>query len=66
MVQFGCWCKVHISGPRLCGFIVITFFVRNVVTDEILVDIAVPMEIAASAISLVWVFIQTTRDNQLS
>jgi hypothetical protein len=64
MVQFGCWCKVHISGPRLCLwlYIVITFFVGNVVTDEIPVDIAVPVEIAASAISLVWGFIQTTRD----
>ena len=55
--------------PLAPGFVaavslVITTIVGNVVTDVMPEDIAVPVEVAASAVSLVWGFIQTTRDNQ--
>lgn len=65
LVQFG---GVKFS-PLIPGFVaiislIVTSLVGNVVTDVIPEEIALPVELAACAISLVWGFVQTTRENE--
>lgn len=55
-----------LPGAVALASLLLKSIIGNVVTDVIPEDTALPVELGASVVSLVWGFIQMTRENQVS